>query len=537
MSKDIKVDTALTSAATPLTDTAVMHAELAASGGAALVGFLQNGSGAILRNVQDELRRSVRPEQFGAIADYDPTTDTGTDNTPYFAAAINYLASLGGGVLTLGSGKYLGRFEIQSSFIHIVGEGEWATSIYNVGNNPVVLITNTNNPITDVTVDGMSILNRNPDTWSACDGIVIQSVQENQACSFLTFKDLYIFEMRYGIFISGGSIWNLYERVHVSTSLINGMNVDATDNVGAQTFNMCRFAACGQHGIFVNSAFSTFPVVNWTFYNTTIEHNLANGVRITGTGGGIQSWIFSGCYMEENTYGISQGGTNGLVKAHVFIDCPNIFGLTFDTCTFFGSSPTHANLDYSIYVNSTLMTTVIGEVKGCRFGTSTTHDIFWPAGVILGKNVYTSTNNIDRLQGSFDIHDLTQSPLTFTPSISFGGSSAGIAYSNRVGRYVLHGNIVYFEIYVSLTSKGTATGVATIDGLPMATSTTTNLIPAFSVHADQLVSDVNHVVARSLAGSTSIQLNKFASGTVTQLTNTDFGNFTAISVSGNYFLQ
>ncbi|BDU22151.1 hypothetical protein [Dyella sp. GSA-30] len=537
MSSDVKIDAAHNSTLPNPTDTAVMHAELAAGGGAALVGFLQDAPGAVLRTAQDELRQKVRPEQFGAVADYDPATDTGTDNTPYFTAAISYLASLGGGVLALGSGKYLGQFEIDSPFIHIVGEGEWATSVYNVNNSPVVLITNTNNSITDITVEGMAILNRNPDTWNACDGIAIQSVQANQACSFLTFKDLYIFEMRYGIFISGGSIWNLYERVHVSTSLINGMNVDATDNVGAQTFNMCRFAACGQHGIFVNSSFSTFPVVNWTFYNTTIEHNLANGVRVTGTGGGIQAWIFSGCYMEENTYGISPGGTNGLVKAHVFIDCPNVFGLTFDTCTFFGASPSHANLDYSIYVNSTLMTTVIGEVKGCRFGTSTTNDIFWPAGVTLGKNVYTSTNNVDRLQGSFDIRDMTQAPLPFTPSVSFNGSSAGIAYSNRIGRYALHGNVVYFEIYVSLTSKGTATGVATIDGLPVATSSTTNLIPAFSVHADQLASGVNQVVARALAGSTSIQLNKFSSGTIAQLSNADFGNFTAISVSGHYFLQ
>lgn len=536
MSNDNSANATSTPTSPSLTDTPVMHSELAASDGAALSGFSQGGSGAVSRNVQDEMRHIVRPEQFGAVADYNPSTDTGTDNTPYFAAAISYLVSLGGGVLSLGPGKYMGRFEINNPFIHIVGQGEWATSVYNVDNNPIFVITNADNTVTDITVGGMTILNRNPETWPSCDGIAIQSLQENQACSFLTFKDLYIFEMRYGIFISGASIWNLYERVHISTALINGMNVDATDNVGAQTFNMCRFAACGQHGIFVNSTFSTFPVVNWTFYNTTIEHNLANGVRVTGTGAGIQAWLFSGCYMEENTYGISPGGSNGLAKAHVFIDCPNIFGLTFDTCTFFGATPSHANLDYGIYVNSTLMSTVFGEVKGCRFGTTTTNDIFWPAGVTLGKNLYTSVNNVDRLQGSFDIRDLTQAPYPFTPSLSFNGSSAGITYSNRVGRYVQHGNVVYFEIYVSLTNKGTATGTATIDGLPIATSTTTNLIPAFAVHADQLTADVTQVAARSLAGSTSIQLNKFSSGTAAELASSDFGNFTAISVSGHYFM-
>jgi hypothetical protein len=345
--------------------------------------------------------------------------------------------------------------------------------------------------------------------------------------------------MQNGISILGRTIWNLYERVHVSTSGLNGISVDGTDNCGAQSFVMCRFGACGQHGIFVDSANPTIPIFNWSFYNTTIEHNLENGLRITGTGGGIQSWLFSACYMEENTYGIAPGGASGLVKANIFIDCPNIFGLTLDTCTLYGSASPNPNLDYGIFANTSLTIVAYGEIKNTRFGTSTINDVYWPAGLMLGMNEYTPglTNYINRAQGSLDVRDITQASLSFVPSLNFGGSSLGITYSNQVGRYAIHGNVIYFEMYLSLTNKGTSSGSVTITGLPTATSSTSGLIPTFAVHADQFVSDVTQVMARTIFGSTTIQLNKFESGTAVNLTDTDFGNYSALSITGHYFWQ
>lgn len=61
---------------------AVKVVDLAASGGAALVGIVQAGTGAVLRNVEDELRVVFRPQQFGAV------TDGVTDDTAAWNAAI-----------------------------------------------------------------------------------------------------------------------------------------------------------------------------------------------------------------------------------------------------------------------------------------------------------------------------------------------------------------------------------------------------------------------------------------------------------------
>ena len=57
---------------------------LAASLGAALIGFIQNATGAVQRTVQDELRERVSVTQFGA----DPSGDT--DSTAAFQKAVNY---------------------------------------------------------------------------------------------------------------------------------------------------------------------------------------------------------------------------------------------------------------------------------------------------------------------------------------------------------------------------------------------------------------------------------------------------------------
>lgn len=62
---------------------------LAASGGSAQIGFIQAGTGAVVTNVQEELRYFVRPEQFGAVA------DGVTDDLVPIQEAITYANSVG----------------------------------------------------------------------------------------------------------------------------------------------------------------------------------------------------------------------------------------------------------------------------------------------------------------------------------------------------------------------------------------------------------------------------------------------------------
>jgi len=65
---------------------------------------------------------------------------------------------------------------------------------------------------------------------------------------------------------------------------------------------------------------------------------------------------------------------------------------------------------------------------------------------------------------------------TFTPSLSFGQSNTGITYDTAgadttTGHYTKIGRLVNCSVYIKLTSKGSATGVARVEGLPFTPDT------------------------------------------------------------------
>ena len=54
----------------------------------------------------------------------------------------------------------------------------------------------------------------------------------------------------------------------------------------------------------------------------------------------------------------------------------------------------------------------------------------------------------------------------WTPVLAFGGSSTGITYTTQSGTYTRIGRIVTIRFEIDLSSKGSATGSASISGLP-----------------------------------------------------------------------
>lgn len=57
---------------------------------------------------------------------------------------------------------------------------------------------------------------------------------------------------------------------------------------------------------------------------------------------------------------------------------------------------------------------------------------------------------------------------TFTPTLTFQGNSVGMTYASggRQGSYVKVGQLVFFNIYIQLTAKGSSTGSVWITGMP-----------------------------------------------------------------------
>lgn len=81
-------------------DSAKVLGDLAASGGSALVGFLQSGASATARTVQAKLRDVVSVKDFGAVG------NGTTDDTAAISAACAAIQAAGGGVLYFPQGTY-----------------------------------------------------------------------------------------------------------------------------------------------------------------------------------------------------------------------------------------------------------------------------------------------------------------------------------------------------------------------------------------------------------------------------------------------
>lgn len=121
---------------------------------------------------------------------------------------------------------------------------------------------------------------------------------------------------------------------------------------------------------------------------------------------------------------------------------------------------------------------------------------------------------------------------TFTPVLAFGGASTGITYSVQTGAYTRIGRVVHFDLQITLTSKGSATGAATISGLPLMIGGTG---PA-TIQVSGVTAGVGDTVVIASLGATgtTISLQDIASGSVASLTDVDFGNGSLVRVQGVY---
>lgn len=120
---------------------------------------------------------------------------------------------------------------------------------------------------------------------------------------------------------------------------------------------------------------------------------------------------------------------------------------------------------------------------------------------------------------------------TWTPTISFGGASVGVVYNSQSGSYVKVGQMVTAAFGITLTNKGSSSGVAQVDGLPFAA------ITALFVGQLYWSGMTSSLTCGSLligASSLLVMGNTAAGVSLSQLTNTSFANTTIITGSITY---
>lgn len=121
----------------------------------------------------------------------------------------------------------------------------------------------------------------------------------------------------------------------------------------------------------------------------------------------------------------------------------------------------------------------------------------------------------------------------FTPTLLSGGLQVSRTYSVQYGRYTRIGNRVFFLAYITLSAKGSSTGVTQIGGLPFTSSATDN---------DTIVTSANGFVTYTgsitpYIGSGQTVINIYASSSasnLTFLTDTALANNSSFWLTGQY---
>lgn len=122
---------------------------------------------------------------------------------------------------------------------------------------------------------------------------------------------------------------------------------------------------------------------------------------------------------------------------------------------------------------------------------------------------------------------------TFTPAFAFGGGTTGITYTTQTGAYRKVGQIVHVSILITMSSKGSSTGAATITGLPFTASNFTMLALRIGGLAAAIDAYPSAIVN---GGATTISLQKLgnASTSYANMTDADFSNTGEIVLGGTY---
>ena len=123
---------------------------------------------------------------------------------------------------------------------------------------------------------------------------------------------------------------------------------------------------------------------------------------------------------------------------------------------------------------------------------------------------------------------------TWTIGLTFGGGNTGINTTGNTGRYTKVGRQVTVSGILSLSNKGSSTGIAEITGLPFTIANANEAYSAANVRFNG-ISFADVPICIGATNSTKIILQEITNaGVVTDLTDADFTNTSSCVISFTY---
>jgi hypothetical protein len=120
-------------------------------------------------------------------------------------------------------------------------------------------------------------------------------------------------------------------------------------------------------------------------------------------------------------------------------------------------------------------------------------------------------------------------------NLLIGGSNTGITFSVQSGTYTRVGNVVNYWFSLALTSKGSQTGIITIDDLPFNNQADGTGQGNFNYVKNVAGTNWEKSFHLTLGGSDNLLYARYISGTsYSNFTNTDISDTTIMYGGGSY---
>lgn len=513
-----------------LSTDALALGQMTASSGSASVGYIQSGTGAVARTVQERLQEKVSIADFGGVG------DGVTVNTIAIDKALTKLAA--GGTLTFPAGNFLtaGGHTLYQK-VSIEGEGMGVSTITHTSATTVLF--------------NMPLVGGNEATVEYGGNVIsnISVVGTSAANTATAFK----IKNKVNIKFDHVEIYNF-------GTLIAGVRDNAANSTNAVSFAACRFGACktaiyaplAWNGISITESTSFFSFTDWAlvvydsaglFLDSSVT--FTGDPTATGSGhiylGGCSGWTI-GSYHEGNPvagYFISARSLkdkdgNATLGGIAIVSSRG--GTLTSVNARSGSGTTYVvNLDGASGVVSTGCWGASGISTSFAYVTTGTR-----GNAFIG--CYPNSGVVATFQTAADAdYNLVQTVNTASIAttkafpvapVVVGGTSAGVSGGGtQTGYYCRIGDVCFITVSVNWTSH-TGTGQIRINNLPFTSNA--NIHQTFAVRsAAANAGDTTQITGYIPQGTTQIRLEHYAAGTVTDVPMLASGNFI---ISGSYLL-